>query len=172
MTYFTSHTQEIATTKPRCDRSPLTQRDSITIARVLTWDMCAQVQAHEVITIAVNNGIVQVKLIGGRTALLSVDTFKLILEQQRQQLDEDVAHIEQLEQKLEKDSKKIKLARVGKIYPLERGIQLLGTFYPVNRDGRAQVVNGKILSGFMTTINAQNPFAQLSASDENQEVAA
>lgn len=172
MTYFTSHTQAIATTPTYCEVSPLTQRDRITVARVLAWDICTDVQAHEVITIAVNNGIVQVKLIGGRTALLSVDRFKLILEQQRQQLDEDVAHIGQLEQKLEKDSKKIKIARVGKIYLIEGGIQLLGTFYPVNRGGKAQVVNGKLLSGFRATTNAQNPLAQLSASDEDQEVEA
>lgn len=174
-------------TATTCDRSSLTISDRATIARVLTWDRCASVQAHEVITIAVTNGIVQVtnlatkkwgrlittqtihttnkyakracpifsssasvKLTGGRAALLSVDTFKLILQLSRQQVDEDVAYVEQLEQKLEKDSNEIKIARVSKIYPLGRKIQLLKTFCPIGRD----------------------PFAQLSASDEDQEVAA
>lgn len=56
------------------------QADHATIAQVLTWDMSVDVQPHKVITIAVTNGIVQVKLTGGRAALLSVGTFKSILE--------------------------------------------------------------------------------------------
>lgn len=146
----TTDRPDFATTTANCDYSPLNQSDRATIARVLTWNRCTEVQAHEVITIAVTNGIVQVKLTGGRAALLSVDTFKLILQLSRQQVDEDVAYVEQLEQKLDQDSNEIKIARVSKIYPQGRKIQLLKTFYPIGRD----------------------PFAQLSASDEDQEVAA
>ena len=175
----------ITTTRTYCDLFELARSDRTTIARVLTWDMCTKVQAHEVITIALNNGIVQVtnlaikkwgrlittqtiyttdryakracpifsssasvKLTGGRATLLSADTFKLILQQQ--QVDEDVAYVEQLEQKLEKDSNEIKISRVSKIYPVDRKIQLLKTFYPVGRD----------------------PFGQLSASEEDRKVAA
>lgn len=172
MTYLTSHTQPIATTRPKCDRSPLTQSDCSTIARVLMWDMCTDVQPHEVITIAITNGIVQVKLTDGRTALLSVDTFKLILEQQRQQLDQEVACIEQLEQKLDKNSNEIKLVAHGKIYPVGRGLQLLGRFYQVGRDWNWQVVNEKPISGLRTMTTVQNLFAQLPTSDENKEMVA
>lgn len=135
----------------------LTQRDRTAIASVLTWEMCGEVQAHEVIRIAVTNGIVQVKLTGGRAALLSVDTFKLILELSRQQMDEDVTHIEHLEQKLEKDSNRIKIARVRKTYPKGQENQLLATFSSVGRDGKSQVVNNKLLSGFSAKTIAQNP---------------
>jgi hypothetical protein len=134
--------------------------------------MCTDVQAHEVITIAITNGIVQIKLISGRTALLSVDTFKLILEQQRQQLDREVAIVEQLEQKLEKDSDEIELTRVGKSYLVWQGFQCKNTFYPVGRDWNWQVVNGKPRSRFRTAFTAQSPFAQLPTSDEDKEVAA
>ncbi len=43
------------------DRSPLTHKDRETIASVLSWDMCADVQPDEVIMIAIVNGIVQLK---------------------------------------------------------------------------------------------------------------
>lgn len=114
-------------------RSPLTQSDREIIASVLCWDMGTEVSADEVITIAIINGIVQIKLTGGRAALLSVDNFKLILQQQRQQVDEDVAYVERLEQKLEKDSAKIEVDARGRVYRVWRGIQLLGTFYRLSK---------------------------------------
>jgi hypothetical protein len=134
--------------------------------------MCIDVQPHEVITIAITNGIVQVKLTGGRTALLSVDTFKSILKQQRQQLDREVAIVEQLEQRLEKDSNEIKLVAHGKIYPMWRGIQRKSTFYLVGKNWNWQVINDEASSGFKAATTVQNPFAQLPTSDEDKEVAA
>lgn len=172
MSNFTTDRLDFATTRTYCEVSPLTQVDRTAIAQVKTWDMCAGVQAHEVIRIAVTNGIVQVKLTGGRAALLSVNTFKLILELSRQQVNEDVAYIEQLEQKLEQDSNGIKVACINKIYHWGKGFNYSVRFPQWVEIGRAQVVKGKLLSGFRAMTIAQNALAQLSTSDKAQEVAA
>lgn len=55
MSNSTTDRPAIATTQTYCDYSELTQSDRTTIARVLTWDIGADVQAQEAIRI-VNEG--------------------------------------------------------------------------------------------------------------------
>jgi hypothetical protein len=160
----------IATTTAKCDRSPFSLTDRTTIARVLTWDMQEEIEAHEVITIAIVNGIVQVKLTGGQAALLSADTFKLILAQQ-QQADEDAAYVERLERKLEKDSAQIEVDKgEGKVYRVWFGIELLGTFYRLGNKWVAEPKYGREIHGLGSANAAQNAIA--SAAMRDVEIAA
>lgn len=136
-------------------RSPLSLSNRTTIAQVLTWDMHCEVSADEIITLAIVNGIVQIKLTDGRAALLSVDTFKLILQQQRQQMDEDVAYVERLEQRLEKDAASYELDRSGQVYRVWQGINLLGTFYRLGRNWVAEPANTEPIDGLRSADAAQ-----------------
>lgn len=101
---------------------------------MLCWDMQAHVAGDEIITIAIHYDMVQVLLTGPRVALVTADTFVSILQAQRQQRQQqEVAYVEQLEQRLEKQRTEVEVDRVGKIYRVWRGVQLLGTFYCVAR---------------------------------------
>jgi len=152
------------------DRSPLTQQDRETIASVLTWDMCTPVQSSEVITIAIVQGIVQVKLTGGRATMLPVNTFKQILIAQQQGKGADA--IARLEPKLKEESALVEVDRVEEIYRVRRGIELIGTFY---REGRSWVVEpsgDEPLVGFSTLLAAQSALIQMTTSKYYQGVAA
>lgn len=160
--HCTCRDSAIATSAAYCDRSPLSQSDRATIASVLTWDMCAEVQPYEVITIAVVNSIVQVKLTGGRAALLAVETFKLILDQQRSLVDEDIAYVERLEQKIVADSAPVEVDKVGRIYRVWDGIRLLGTFYQLSRNNWvAEPAHADPIENLKSASAAQAALAQL-----------